>query len=151
VLSFFIGLLTVLSAVCSLFLICLVLIQRGKGGGLAGAFGGMGGSSAFGTKAGDVFTRVTIVVAAVWIVLSMLLVILNNRGGRGSAYAGPGTTASKEVPIPRSDRSKTIPSPSSPAGPGSASPSSAGSSVPKSVSNLPEPLPEEPSTPPGKK
>ena len=29
-----------------LFLIVLVLIQRGKGGGLAGAFGGMGGQSA---------------------------------------------------------------------------------------------------------
>ena len=38
----------------SLFLICLILIQRGKGGGLAGAFGGVGGSSAFGTKAGDI-------------------------------------------------------------------------------------------------
>ena len=47
-----------------LFLICLILIQRGKGGGLAGAFGGVGGSSAFGTKSGDVFTRVTMVVAA---------------------------------------------------------------------------------------
>jgi preprotein translocase subunit SecG len=33
----------------SLFLIFLILIQRGKGGGLAGAFGGVGGSSAFGT------------------------------------------------------------------------------------------------------
>ena len=40
---------------CSLFLIALVLIQRGRGGGLAGAFGGAGGQSAFGTKAGDVF------------------------------------------------------------------------------------------------
>ena len=33
---------------------------------MAGAFGGMGGQSAFGTKAGDLFTKVTIVVAAVW-------------------------------------------------------------------------------------
>ena len=41
----------------SLFLIFLVLIQRGRGGGLAGAFGGAGGQSAFGTKAGDVFSR----------------------------------------------------------------------------------------------
>ena len=64
----------------SLFLICLVLIQRGKGGGLAGAFGGVGGSSAFGTKAGDVFTRVTMIAALVWIVLNMILVVLYNRG-----------------------------------------------------------------------
>ena len=65
-----IGILNSLVILTSLFLICLVLIQRGKGGGLAGAFGGMGGSSAFGTKAGDVFTRVTMVTAVIWILLS---------------------------------------------------------------------------------
>ena len=54
-----------------MFLIVLVLIQRGKGGGLAGALGGMGGQSAFGTKAGDLFTRITIGVAAFWIILCM--------------------------------------------------------------------------------
>jgi preprotein translocase subunit SecG len=53
-----------------------VLIQRGKGGGLAGAFGGAGGSSAFGSRAGDTFTRVTIYVAAVWILLIMFLIKL---------------------------------------------------------------------------
>ena len=58
----------------SLILILLVLVQRGKGGGLAGAFGGMGGQSAFGTKAGDLFTRVTIGVAAFWILLCMFAV-----------------------------------------------------------------------------
>src|SRR5690349_23631945 len=58
----------------SLFLILLVLIQRGKGGGLAGAFGGSGGSSAFGSRAGDTFTRITIYVAAVWILLIMILI-----------------------------------------------------------------------------
>src|SRR5438445_13251563 len=56
------------------FLILLVLIQRGKGGGLAGAFGGVGGSSAFGSRAGDVFTRITIAVAALWIILIMIQV-----------------------------------------------------------------------------
>ena len=53
----------------AVFLILLVLVQRGRGGGLAGALGGMGGSSAFGAKAGDVFTRITIGVAAFWIIL----------------------------------------------------------------------------------
>jgi preprotein translocase subunit SecG len=53
-------------------LIFLVLIQRGKGGGLAGAFGGAGGSSAFGSRAGDIFTRVTLVLAAVWVLLIMV-------------------------------------------------------------------------------
>ncbi len=57
-----------------LFLILLVLIQRGKGGGLAGAFGGAGGSSAFGSRAGDAFTKITIYVAAGWVLLIMLLI-----------------------------------------------------------------------------
>jgi preprotein translocase subunit SecG len=51
-----------------LFLMIIVLLQRGRGGGLAGAFGGMGGQSAFGTKAGDVFTKITIVVALLWVI-----------------------------------------------------------------------------------
>jgi preprotein translocase subunit SecG len=55
--------------VFSMFLIMLVLVQRGRGGGLAGALGGPGGQSAFGTKAGDLFTRITIVVATIWIFL----------------------------------------------------------------------------------
>ena len=58
----------------SLFLILLVLIQRGKGGGLAGAFGGAGGSSAFGSRAGDTFTKITIYTAAVWILLIMFMI-----------------------------------------------------------------------------
>ena len=44
----------------------VVLIQRGKGGGLTGALGGPGGQSAFGSKAGDTFTVITIVVASIW-------------------------------------------------------------------------------------
>src|SRR5438067_5550854 len=58
----------------SVFLILLVLIQRGKGGGLAGAFGGAGGSSAFGSRAGDTFTRVTIYTAAFWVLFIMITI-----------------------------------------------------------------------------
>jgi preprotein translocase subunit SecG len=54
-------------------------LQRGRGGGLAGALGGMGGQSAFGTKAGDLFTKITVGVAAFWIVLCILA---NNLLGR---------------------------------------------------------------------
>ena len=58
----------------SLFLMGLVMIQRGKGGGLIGALGGSGGSSPFGSRAGDQFTRVTIYVALVWLLLIMIQV-----------------------------------------------------------------------------
>jgi preprotein translocase subunit SecG len=71
--SIFIMILLILTGI---FLIVLILIQRGKGGGLAGAFGGMGGQSAFGTKAGDLFTKITIGLAAFWIVLCIVSVRL---------------------------------------------------------------------------
>jgi preprotein translocase subunit SecG len=67
-------LITFVVVVVELFLILLILIQRGKGGGLAGAFGGAGGSSAFGSRAGDAFTRITIYVAAVWLLLIMITI-----------------------------------------------------------------------------
>jgi preprotein translocase subunit SecG len=73
--SWLAGPLNALVLVLGFILIVLVLIQRGKGGGLAGAFGGAGGSSAFGTRAGDLFTRITIGVATVWILLTMLQVM----------------------------------------------------------------------------
>ena len=96
------GVLTVifntLIVLTSLFLICLILIQRGKGGGLAGAFGGVGGSSAFGTKAGDIFTRITVVTAAVWILLAMLLVVLTNR----KPASGLRAPSAADVGCPRS-------------------------------------------------
>jgi preprotein translocase subunit SecG len=60
--------------VLGLFLILLILIQRGKGGGLVGALSGVGGSSPFGSRAGDTFTRITIYVAAVWLLLTMVQV-----------------------------------------------------------------------------
>jgi preprotein translocase subunit SecG len=60
----------------SLFLILLVLVQRGRGGGIAGALGGAGGQSAFGTKAGDLFTRITVAVATIWILLSCAAIIV---------------------------------------------------------------------------
>ena len=61
-----------------IFLIGLILLQRGRGGGLAGSFGGMGGQSAFGTKAGDIFTRITIGVAILWIVLACACILVVN-------------------------------------------------------------------------
>ena len=69
----------VLLFIAPLFLILLILIQRGRGGGLAGAFGGMGGQSAFGTKAGDMFTKITIVAASVWSLLCMASVLMLNQ------------------------------------------------------------------------
>ena len=71
-------LLLIITLLASLFLIMLILIQRGKGGGLAGAFGGMGGQSAFGAKAGPI-TKFTVYVAIGWFVLCAVSVRYFNR------------------------------------------------------------------------
>ncbi|MGE0606105.1 MAG: preprotein translocase subunit SecG [Pirellulales bacterium] len=91
----------VLLMLVAVFLIMLVLVQRGRGGGLAGALGGMGGQSAFGTKAGDLFTRVTIVVAAIWILTCVALIIRLNQNDRASnPGAGFGANAPKNTTTP---------------------------------------------------
>lgn len=87
------ALIMVLMFLTATFLILLVLIQRGRGGGLAGAFGGLGGQSAFGTKAGDLFTRITIGVAAFWIILCATSVKLLSDQDKSRLDVGPGETA----------------------------------------------------------
>jgi preprotein translocase subunit SecG len=77
-------LLNIVLLLLGLFLILLVLIQRGKGGGLVGALSGVGGSSPFGSRAGDAFTRITIYTAAIWLLLTMLQV----RVIQATAYRG---------------------------------------------------------------
>src|SRR3954465_5658484 len=83
----------------SLFMVLVILVQRGRGGGLTGALGGMGGQSAFGTKAGDLFTRITIVVAILWGLAAMATIRFGGSqsmtGGLSGATSGSGTTGEK--------------------------------------------------------
>jgi len=111
-----------LLTISSILLILIVMVQRGKGGGLAGALGGMGGQSALGTKAGDLFTRITIGVAAVWIITSMLAIKL---------FAGGNNPLSEHL-----GAMETQPAPATsaaPATPGQAVPAAPASSLPAPV------------------
>ena len=107
----FLGALLIL--VCIL-LILVVLVQKGRGGGLAGAFGGAGGSSAFGTKTGDVFTIITVIMAAAFLILA---IVLNyqfrggiQRTGLEEKPPAPMTPAEKpDKEIPTTEKSKPAP------------------------------------------
>jgi preprotein translocase subunit SecG len=66
----------VLFLLCAVILVLLVLIQRGRGGGLAGAFGGPGGHSAFGTKTADVFIKATAVLGAIFFILAVVTALV---------------------------------------------------------------------------
>lgn len=57
-----------------LLLIGIVLLQKGRGGGLAGAFGGAGGHSAFGSRTGDMFTWVTVILVGAFLLLGVAAV-----------------------------------------------------------------------------
>jgi len=65
-------LLMILFLIVCLLLIVVVLLQKGRGGGLGGAFGGAGAGGAFGTRTGDVFTWVTIVLTGAFLVLAVI-------------------------------------------------------------------------------
>jgi len=72
-------------------LILLVLIQKGRGGGLSSAFGGAGGNTAFGAKTGDVLTWATSIVFAVFIILAMVLNLVAEKfdaSQRAAHFAG---------------------------------------------------------------
>jgi preprotein translocase subunit SecG len=70
--TFWQGLITFLFLVVCLMLILVVLIQKGRGGGLSGAFGGAGGHSAFGAKTGDVFTWITVGLTGMFILMAVI-------------------------------------------------------------------------------
>lgn len=63
---------TVFAMFC-LILMGVILLQRGRGVGLAGAFGGAGGHTTFGSKTGDVLTWATVVFAGGVLLFAVLL------------------------------------------------------------------------------
>ena len=72
--------LTVVHVVVCTFLILVVLLQAGKGGGMGIAFGGGGSQTVFGSSgAGNFLTRLTAVCAALFFVNSMLLAYLSSK------------------------------------------------------------------------
>jgi preprotein translocase subunit SecG len=85
-------LLAVFLFVC-LFLTLLILIQKGRGGGLASAFGGGGGNTAFGSKTGDVLTWATSIVFGIFLLLAVILNLLANRVHAKSSAALTGAAA----------------------------------------------------------
>jgi len=78
-------LMVVLYVIVCLFLIAVVLLQTGKRADLAGAFGGGGSQTAFGTRGAATFlSRMTTVFAVLFMVLSLALSIYSSGGNRRS-------------------------------------------------------------------
>jgi preprotein translocase subunit SecG len=86
-------------AVC-LFLIIVVLLQSGKSGDIAAAFGGMGSQTAFGPRgAATVLSRATTWSAIIFMVTSITLsVFASRRSGTNSVLQGVKPSQTKSQP-----------------------------------------------------
>jgi preprotein translocase subunit SecG len=110
----------VLYVLVCLVLMMVILLQQGKGGDLASAFGGGSSQAAFGARSGaTVLTRATTVLAVLFLVGALLLNVLAQRGpgsvvgGRGPASAPASGPA---PPLPTAPAPKpAAPAPATPA------------------------------------
>jgi preprotein translocase subunit SecG len=80
-------LLTIVHVIVCFFLIIVVLLQSGKSGDIAAAFGGQGSQTAFGPRgAASALSRATTWSAIIFMVTSISLSVLaQRRGGAGSS------------------------------------------------------------------
>jgi preprotein translocase subunit SecG len=69
----FMKLVAFLFALTCIALILIILVQKGKGGGLSSAFGGGMAGGVLGSKTGDFLTWVTISLVAVFLLLAVIM------------------------------------------------------------------------------
>src|SRR5246127_1977378 len=93
-------LITIVHVVVCLFLIAVVLLQSGKSGDLAAAFGGQGSQTAFGPRgAATVLTKATTWSAIIFMVTSITLSIFAaRRAGPNSVLQGLNPSKTKSQP-----------------------------------------------------
>ena len=74
--------LIVMHVIASVFLIVVILLQAGRGGGLADNFGGSQMQNLFGTKSATVLTRLTTACAVIFMFTCLSLAFLSSRRSR---------------------------------------------------------------------
>lgn len=92
--------------IACLALIFIVLVQRGKGADLGAAFGGSS-QAVFGTSgATSILHKITVIVAAVFMITSLGLTLMMGRGVKSSVMKGmsnvpvTGTAQPAKKPVP---------------------------------------------------
>ncbi len=92
-------LLTIVHILICLFLVLVVLTQQGKGQDLASAFGGAGSQAAFGARGtATLLTKVTAVVAGLFMVTSLLLGYVQGDPESESVVNAPGVLTPAAAP-----------------------------------------------------
>jgi preprotein translocase subunit SecG len=133
-----------LYVISCLVLMIVILLQQGKGGDIANAFGGGASQAVFGARAGaTVLTKVTTGLTVAFMSLALLLAVWGSRGtssvvGGVEGPAAPQLPAAATAPVTAPPAGTTTPAPATTT-PESAAPAPA----------TPPPAPAEP--PPAKK
>jgi preprotein translocase subunit SecG len=90
-----------------LLLTLVVLLQQGKGGDMASAFGGGGSQTAFGARAGaTVLTKATSVLGVLFMLGAIALGIMGGRGDSSSIMGGIKAPAPQQTPAPQAPEKK---------------------------------------------
>ena len=105
-----ITLITIVHIFVSFFLIVVVLLQSGKAGDIAAAFGGMGSQTAFGPRGGaTLLSKATTWSAVIFMVTSITLSIVALRRPSSSSIlqqAAPTTQQKAPAPQPKPPQPK---------------------------------------------
>ncbi len=86
-----------LFALTCIALILIILVQKGKGGGLSSAFGGGMSGGVLGSKTGDFLTWVTISLVAVFLLLAVVMAKFYKPGGPADPDSDQTQTAPLDI------------------------------------------------------
>jgi preprotein translocase subunit SecG len=100
-----IWIITAIHIIVCFFIIIVVLLQSGKAGDIAAAFGGMGSQTAFGPRgAASLLERATTWSAIMFVITSITLSIMTSRRTSsvgGSLLHGVKNAPAQKAPVPR--------------------------------------------------
>ncbi len=105
--SFIMKAVAVIFLICAVALILIILVQKGRGGGMGAAFGGGLASGLLGSKTGDFLTWVTIVLVGIFLTLAVVMAKFYKPAISDFGVGAPQRTA----PPPAQRQSSELPSP----------------------------------------
>ncbi|HHE54737.1 MAG TPA: preprotein translocase subunit SecG [Caldithrix abyssi] len=102
--------LIILFIIVSILMVVVILLQSGKGQGLAGSIGGgMGGTSVFGGRgAADFLSKATAWIATIYIILAIMISVI---------YKSRAESTQKSLIEKRMEEQKQLPAPNIPVAP----------------------------------
>jgi preprotein translocase subunit SecG len=92
--------LTILHVLVSFFLICVVLLQSGKGAEMGASFGSSGSQSVFGAGGGTSFlSKMTTGAAVIFMLTSLTLAYISGIPSSSSMMSNKGESAPTQAPV----------------------------------------------------